>query len=100
MRAGHYALAKRKRLAARATGLARHFLCIASLFSATLSDMPHDIDRGELKVGDRVIVECVVTGISPGPDYCNVVLQTIAPMYPSPNPTGISLNASQVRRVG
>jgi len=64
--------------------------------------MPHDMNGTKLEVGDLVLVPCVVTAITASEtapeEWCNVILQTSRPMFPSEHPTGISLNASQVRR--
>lgn len=62
--------------------------------------MPHDTNGSEVKVGDRVMIECEVTQVQPGEDYCNVTLQTCVPMQPSGSPYCITLNARQVRRTG
>lgn len=61
--------------------------------------MPHDMNGTKLEVGDLVLVPCLVTQVMTGAEYCNVTLQTEKPMFPSQHPTGISLNASQVRKV-
>jgi len=37
----------------------------------------HDVNGTPLKVGDKVMLPCVVTGISEGmADFCNVTVQT------------------------
>lgn len=32
----------------------------------------HDVNGTELKVGDKVLIPCVITSLSGGADYCNV----------------------------
>lgn len=61
--------------------------------------MPHDRNGNELKVGDRVLVECDVDSITMQEDYCNVTLKTRSPMPPYTDPTTLVLNAKQVTRV-
>lgn len=60
--------------------------------------MPHDRKGQKLEVGDRVMIEAVVTAVWEGEEYCNVTLETIEPMYPGENKTGITLNARQVEK--
>ena len=61
--------------------------------------MPHDINSQALKAGDHVMVECVVDYVCGGEEWCNVGLKTVLPMLPGNQPTSISLNAGQVRKV-
>ena len=58
--------------------------------------MPHDINGNVLKVGDRITVECEITAVQAGEDYCNLTVSTVQPMYPSANKTTITLNTKQV----
>jgi hypothetical protein len=58
--------------------------------------MPHDRNGQALKVGDRVTVKGTVTSVSPGPDYCNITVETDEVMFPGTSRTSISLNARQV----
>jgi hypothetical protein len=37
----------------------------------------HDRNGTELRQGDVVLIPAVITGLSPGEDYCNVSLQTV-----------------------
>lgn len=37
----------------------------------------HDKNGKPLKVGDIVVVECVVKDVSTTPDYCNCTLETV-----------------------
>lgn len=60
--------------------------------------MPHDRDGVELKVGDRVMVPCIVTAIHLTTDFCNVDLQTVRPMPPLEAMTAITLNSKQVQK--
>jgi hypothetical protein len=60
--------------------------------------MPHDMDGTELKQGDRVLVECKVTQLSTGEDYCNTTLETVVPMQPQGSPCTLVVNAKQVRK--
>lgn len=59
-------------------------------------EVPHDMNGRNLRVGDRVTVACVVTAIQPGPDYCNLSLETEQPMHPGLSKTALSLNSRQV----
>lgn len=62
--------------------------------------MPHDKNGTLLQEGDEVLVRATVRSlISTGDDYCNVTLDTVEPMYPGTEKTGISLNAKQVEKV-
>lgn len=61
--------------------------------------MPH-CNRGRLlKVGDRVMVECVVESIQENVDYCNVTVRTVRPMPPYQDGTTITLNAKQTESI-
>lgn len=62
--------------------------------------MPHDKKGKALKVGDVVNVKCKVIHINDGSDYCNVGLQTVEPMFPTSDPSSLSLNAKQVEVYG
>lgn len=59
----------------------------------------HDKDGKELKVGDRVTLECTVKEIQAGTEYCNVTLTTVEPMFPSDRHDTIVANTKQVRKV-
>ena len=61
--------------------------------------MPHDSYGHTLSVGDVVYVPCKVKEIHQIEDYCNVSLVTEKAMYPSSDPTSISLNAQQVEKI-
>jgi deoxycytidylate deaminase len=61
--------------------------------------MPHDRDGVEVKPGDRVLMECVVREVMSTEDYCNVNLETVSVMPPRENPTMLTLNTRQVRKV-
>jgi len=57
--------------------------------------MPH-CNRGiELKVGDRVMIECIVESVQAGDEYCNVTVRTARPMPPYKDGTVITLNTKQ-----
>lgn len=58
--------------------------------------MPHDKNGAPLKVGDKVTVECEVTSVQPGTDYCNLSVKTVEPMHPGKEATTITLNTKQV----
>ncbi len=60
--------------------------------------MPHDKHGNELKVGDKVTIECEVKNVDPHEDYCNLTVETVEPMHPGEDKTGITLNAKQVIR--
>lgn len=57
--------------------------------------MPHDNRGEELRVGDTVLVPCVVRAIHINADYCNVDLETKEPMWPGMHKTAIVLNSKQ-----
>ena len=58
--------------------------------------MPRDRDGEKLRPGDIVHVPCVVTGIDNQPEYMNVALETVEPMYPGNTKLALILNARQV----
>jgi hypothetical protein len=58
--------------------------------------MPHDKNGELLKVGDKVIVECEVTDVQGHPEFCNMSVKTVEPMFPGNSPTTITLNCKQV----
>lgn len=61
--------------------------------------MPHCAKGRELKKGDRVLVECEVTDVQAGVEYCNVTLKTVRPMPPYTDGTTIVLNTKQTEKV-
>ncbi len=61
--------------------------------------MPHCSLGRELKVGDIVLVRCVVVNVQPATDYCNVTIKTTLPMPPYADGTSITLNTKQVESV-
>jgi hypothetical protein len=62
--------------------------------------MPHDVNGRLLKVGDRVTVTCLITGISQSENYCNLSLETVQPMAPGTYKSQLSLNTKQVELIG
>jgi hypothetical protein len=58
--------------------------------------MGYDKDGKPLQVGDRVQIPCRITALLEGVDYCNCVVETQEPMYPSRNKTGFTLNTRQL----
>jgi hypothetical protein len=61
--------------------------------------MPHDKNGQVLNEGDLVSVSARVKSISTGEEYCNVMLETVEPMYPGDSSIVLSLNAKQVELV-
>lgn len=61
--------------------------------------MPHCNKGRELKVGDRVMVECVVESVQASVDYCNVTVRTVRPMPPYTDGTTIVLNTRQTEKI-
>lgn len=57
--------------------------------------MPHDIRGEELKVGDRVLVPCIIKAIHLTEEYCNIDLETRLNMPPLETPTRLTLNSRQ-----
>jgi hypothetical protein len=57
--------------------------------------MPHDNRGEELKVGDTVLVPCLVKAIHLTEEYCNVDLETKVTMHPSTDVTKLTLNSRQ-----
>lgn len=57
--------------------------------------MPHDKRGEELKVGDVVMVPCLVKAIHLTEDYCNVDLETKLTMPPLDQPSRFTLNSRQ-----
>jgi hypothetical protein len=45
--------------------------------------MPHDRNGNELKVGDKVNLLGVVTGIQPNTEYCNINFDSVYPPEPA-----------------
>lgn len=58
--------------------------------------MPHDMNKKLVKVGDQVLIPCVVTQVSEGEEYCNATVETLAPMHPSDRPSCFSINTQQL----
>lgn len=56
----------------------------------------HDKNGHPLQVGDRVTIEAVIQSASENPDFCNLSLVSVEPMYPGTAKTYFSLNAKQV----
>lgn len=56
----------------------------------------HDKNGHPLVVGDRVTIECIIQSASTNPDYCNLSLASVEPMYPGTSKTYIAVNAQQV----
>src|SRR5208282_6670339 len=61
--------------------------------------MFHDKNGRYLEVGDVVTVRCKIKAIQMTKEYCNLSLETEAPMYPSDNRSALSLNAKQVEKL-
>lgn len=61
--------------------------------------MPHCNKGRELKVGDRVMVECVVESVQADVNYCNVTVRTVRPMPPYESGTTIVLNTRQTEKI-
>lgn len=61
--------------------------------------MPHCNRGRELKVGDRVMIECVVESVQTGIEFCNVTVKTIRPMPPYETGTTITLNTKQTESI-
>lgn len=57
--------------------------------------MPHDKRGTELRVGDTVMVPCIVKAIHLTEDYCNVDLVTKLTMPPVGSTTSLTLNSKQ-----
>lgn len=58
--------------------------------------MPHDLHGEPLKVGDVVLVPCVVTSVTASEEFCNVGVETLYPMFPGDHKSSGSFNAKQV----
>lgn len=58
--------------------------------------MPHDKNNKVLNIGDKVMIEAVVTQVNMGEEFCNATMETVEPMYPGTYKTVITLNAKQV----
>jgi hypothetical protein len=56
-----------------------------------------DRDGAELKVGDRVMVECKVVELRPRVPYGDLVLHTLKPLRPGIEESALWLNGCQVR---
>lgn len=50
----------------------------------------HDRNGNQLKKGDRVMVEAVITELYPTADFCNVTVKTVAGRRPDGNKEMIS----------
>ena len=62
--------------------------------------MPHDANGRLLKVGDTVIVECIIENIQMQDEYCNVNLKTKIPMPPYKEGYSLTLNTKQTMLYG
>lgn len=60
--------------------------------------MPHDKNGQELQPGDIVMIPARVKSITPNPEFCNVTVETVEPMFPGEYPVNITLNAKQVTK--
>ncbi len=58
--------------------------------------MPHDKHGTEVRTGDIVTVTMRVVNVYRGDEYCNLSLETVEPMYPTTNKSGLTLNTRQV----
>lgn len=56
----------------------------------------HDINGAELRVGDRVLVECEVKSVSADQDFCNVTVETVHAMPGNGTRNSMTLNTKQV----
>ena len=61
--------------------------------------MPHDVNKHEVRPGDRVAVECTIKTVELTEDYCNVTLTTVEPMHPGKESSSLVMNARQVRLI-
>lgn len=61
--------------------------------------MPHCNRGRELKVGDRVMVECIVESVQVNEDYCNATVRTVRPMPPYTDGMVIVLNTKQTESI-
>lgn len=59
----------------------------------------HDKNGKPLTDGDKVTLTCVIRSCTGGPDYCNIMVETVEPMFPGEHKTSISLNAKQVEKI-
>jgi hypothetical protein len=60
--------------------------------------MPHDLKGRVLSVGDTVILRCKVKEIHNTEEYCNATLETLQPMFPGENRTGVTVNTKQTEK--
>ncbi len=58
--------------------------------------MPRDMNGVELKVGDVVMLPCIVKALSPTEKYTNMELRTVEPCKPTDHKTYICCNTGQV----
>lgn len=58
--------------------------------------MPHDAKGDQIYAGDMVNVRCRVKEVYQTDEFCNVIVETVLPMFPNNNATTITLNSSQV----
>lgn len=58
----------------------------------------HDRNGVILAHGDLVLIPAKIVGTSNTEEFCNVVCETLVPLYPSVMPTTISLNARQIEK--
>lgn len=63
--------------------------------------MPHCNNGHELRVGDRVMVECVVEGVyqTEGENFCNVNLRTVLHMPPYETGSTFTANTRQTTKI-
>ena len=58
----------------------------------------HDAKGRELKTGDKILIPYVVTGLSPGTDYCNLSAASVLGRKPDGMPEYFSGNTAVVFR--
>jgi hypothetical protein len=78
-----------------------HALDLRSLSLSLSPLLPmHDRHGVILAHGDLVLVPARIVGTSTQDEFCNVVVETLVPMYPTTAFTTISLNARQLEKAG
>jgi hypothetical protein len=61
--------------------------------------MPRDKNGTALAPGDEVTIRARVVSVADNEEYGNLTLETVEPMYPAKNATGLYLNTRQVEIV-
>lgn len=58
--------------------------------------MPHDLNGEEIKIGDRILIPCIVKSIQAAVDFCNLTVETEHKMPGNDSISTYTLNTKMV----